>query len=479
MIPNPPLPDPTQIRIAGGSFRDPSGYVFRAGDRIFRTVNPIAAEPFAALEASGLIRDLEHAGLILPAAVVPLQPALEHAFAGARGETPVRLIEHPLVPLITYPYEWCFSQLKDAALAHLDLQITALDRGFVLSDATPYNMQFWQGRAVHIDTLSLRPYREGELWQGYNQFCRLFLAPLLIEAWAGVGFQPLLRGKIEGIALAEAAALLPKRRLFTSMQGFLHVHLHGKSESSASSSRKGGTGGQGSMQKSRYSALLTELRHFVAGLASAKRSKSFWEEYATVNSYSDAMRERKAAIVRDFVSRHSVRSVVDIGGNTGDYSMAALEAGAENALVLDGDNDSVEIAYERSKRRIPGLQAFLVDIADPSPGIGWQNRERDPLPQRIHSDGVLGLAVIHHMCIGRNIPLRSAVHWLVSLAPRGIIEFVPKTDAMVKQMLSARDDVFSDYDHGHFLAYLGEVATVGAPTAIEGTERTFVEFGPR
>jgi ribosomal protein L11 methylase PrmA len=478
MIPNPALPDATQIRIAGGSFRDPSGYVFRAGDRIFRTVNPVAAEPFAALEASGLIADLERAGLILPAAIVPLQPALEHAFAGARGETPVRLIEHPLIPLITYPYEWCFSQLKDAALAHLDLQIAALDRGFVLSDATPYNVQFWQGRAVHIDTLSLRPYREGELWQGYNQFCRLFLAPLLLEAWAGVGFQPLLRGKIEGIVLAEAAALLPKRKLFTSMQGFLHVYLHGKSEASASSSRKGDTG-QRSMQKSRYSALLRELRHFIAGLSSAKRSKSFWEEYATVNSYSDTMRERKAAIVRGFVSRNRVRSVVDVGGNTGNYSIAALEAGAENALVLDGDNDSVEIAYERSKQRIPGLQAFLVDVADPSPGIGWQNRERDPLRQRLRAEGILALAVIHHMCIGRNIPLRSAVHWLASLAPRGIIEFVPKADAMVAQMLSARDDLFSDYDLDHFLAYLGEVAAVGAPTAIEGSTRTFVEFGPR
>jgi len=478
MIPSPVLPDPTEIRRAGGSFRDPSGHVFRAGDRIFRTVNPVAAEPFAALQASGLIAELEQAGLILPAAIVPLQAALERAFAGARGETPVRLIEHPVIPLITYPYEWCFSQLKDAALAHLDLQVAALDRGFVLSDATPYNMQFWQGRAVHIDTLSLRPYREGELWQGYNQFCRLFLAPLLLEAWAGVGFQPLLRGRIEGMTLVEAAALLPRRKLFTSMQAFLHVHLHGKAEAAASSSRSGAAAAKRSMPKSRYRALVTELRHFIAGLSSAKRSKSFWEEYATVNSYSDAMRERKAAIVRDFVSGNRIGSIVDIGGNTGDYSLAALEAGAEHALVLDGDNDSIEMAYERSKRH-PGLQAFLVDVADPSPGLGWQNRERDPLAERIRADGVLALAVIHHLCIGRNIPLRSAVHWLAGLAPRGIIEFVPKADAMVAQMLSARDDVFGDYDLEHFLAHLGEVATVRSSTAIEGAVRTVVEFGPR
>jgi ribosomal protein L11 methylase PrmA len=321
------------------------------------------------------------------------------------------------------------------------------------------------------------------LWQGYNQFCRLFLAPLLLEAWSGVAFQPFLRGRIEGIPLAEAARMLPKRKLFTSLQAFMHISLHGKAEAGASSSMKGDKrNAPAVLPKGRYMALLRELRHFIEGLSSSRRAKSFWEAYAAVNSYSDDMKLKKAGVVGDFVRRNAIASVVDIGGNTGDYSKAALEAGARSALVLDGDNDSIEIAYQRSKAGVAGLSACLVDVADPSPGMGWNGKERDSLTARVGADAVLALAVIHHLCIGRNIPLRSAVQWLVSIAPKGIIEFVPKSDPMVVQMLSSRDDVFHDYDLDHFLAYLGETASVVSETHMEGGDRVFVEYadgGPR
>lgn len=477
MIPDPGLPDPAEIRIVGGSFRDPSGYVFKAGERIFRSVNPPAAESFAALERSGLPDMLAEARLALPARAVSLPRGLEHAFAGRRGEKPAALIEHPLVPFITYPYEWCFSQLKDAALAHLDLQIKALENGFTLSDATPYNMQFHEGRPVHIDILSLRPYREGELWQGYNQFCRMFLAPLLVEAWTGVGFQPLLRGCIDALPVSEVSNLLPKRKIFTSPQAFMHIYLQGRAETKISSTHSTAAGSAGgSMSRGRYLALLSELRRFVASLRSGKRSKSFWKDYAAINSYSADQRAGKAALVAAFAGRTGIRSLVDIGGNTGDYSKAALDGGAEAAIVLDGDNDSVELAYERAKNGLGGLSAWLVDIADPSPARGWDGRERERLTDRLQVDGMLALAVIHHMCIGRNIPLREAVRWLTCLAPRGMIEFVPKSDPVVKQMLSGRDDPFHDYGLDHFLSFLRAQAKIVARTPIENSERILVEY---
>jgi ribosomal protein L11 methylase PrmA len=480
MIPDPGLPDPAEIRIVGGSFRDPSGYVFRAGERVFRSINPSGAENFDALRKSGLLDLLVESRLALPARIVDLPPGAERAFAGRRGEMPTALIEHPLVPFITYPYEWCFSQLKDAALAHLDLQIKALESGFALSDATPYNMQFHEGRPVHIDVLSLRPYRQGELWQGYNQFCRMFLAPLLVEAWTGTGFQPLLRGRIDALPMAEISNLLPRRKIFASLQAFIHVYLQGRAEAVSSSSRTdGAVEASRPLPRSRYLALLGELRRFIMRLDSRKRSKSFWKDYAAINSYSDETRIRKAAIVRDFVAGAKVRHIVDIGGNTGDYSRAALEAGAETAIVLDGDNDSIETAYQRVKAGLDGLSAWLSDITDPSPALGWNGRERESLTDRLRADGVLALAVIHHMCIGRNIPLREAAHWLVGLAPRGIIEFVPKSDGMVKRMLSGRDDPFHDYDLEHCLGYIGEVAEITRRSGIEGSDRVFIEYGRR
>lgn len=478
MIPDPRLPDPAHIRIVGGSFRDPSGYVFRAGDRIFRSVNPLAEKNFAMLENSGLLERLAEAGLALPARAVALQTGMERAFAGPRGEVPSRLIEHPLVSFITYPYEWCFSQLQDAALSHLDLQIMALENGFVLSDATPYNMQFHNGRPVHIDTLSLRPYREGEPWLGYNQFCRMFLAPLLVEAWTGAGFQPLLRGRIDALPIPEIVNLLPRHKLFGSPQGFIHIYLQGRAEAKFSSSRTDRMSPVRPLPKGRYLALLGELRRFVAALRSGKRPRSFWNNYAEINSYSACSRAGKAELVAGFVRRTGIRALVDIGGNTGDYACAALDAGAQSAIVLDGDNDSVETAYGRAKAGCRGLSAWLVDIADPSPALGWDGHERERLTDRLRADGLLALAVIHHMCIGRNIPLRDAVRWLVGLAPCGIIEFVPKSDPMVVQMLSGRDDLFRDYDLDRFLSCIKEQAGIVACTRTEGSERVFVEYGP-
>jgi hypothetical protein len=341
-------------------------------------------------------------------------------------------------------------------------------------------MQFHVGRPVHIDILSLRAYHEGELWQGYNQFCRMFLAPLLVEAWTGVGFQTLLRGRIDALPIADISNLLSRRRMFTSLQAFIHVYLQGRAETKSSSSVVSGrVTANRPLPRSRYLALLSELRRFIARLESRKRSKSFWKDYAAINSYSDETRSRKVSIVRDFVAGAGARRIVDIGGNTGDYSRAALEAGAGTAIVLDGDNDSVEAAYQRAKAGLDGLSAWLVDITDPSPALGWNGRERESLTERLRADGMLALAVIHHMCIGRNIPLRDAVHWLVGLAPRGIIEFVPKTDAMVKQMLSGRDDPFHDYDLEHCLGYINEVAEIARRSDIEGSDRVFIEYARR
>ena len=211
-----------------GSFRDPGGYVFTQGDRVIRAVMPVAADRFKSVFDSGIIQELSKAGLMIECEAIAASPATLETYRGARGETAAALYAHPKVPLISYPYEWVFSQLKDAALAHLKVQIFALKRGYELSDATAYNMQFVNGKPIHIDVMSLQPYTDGAHWAGYNQFCRQFLLPLLLEAWAGVSFQPLYRGSVAGISFEDALSILPRRKLFTSMSGLMHVYLHGR-----------------------------------------------------------------------------------------------------------------------------------------------------------------------------------------------------------------------------------------------------------
>jgi ribosomal protein L11 methylase PrmA len=453
-----------------GSFRDPSGYVFVGKTHVLRTVNPAAAANFRAVIETGALNILAEKGHLLPSEPITIKTDMAAALTGPRGDMPEMAIRQPRLPMISYPFEWTFSQLKDAALSHLDLQIAAFDLGLVLSDATPYNMQFHNGRVVHIDTLSLRPYRPGEIWVGYNQFTRLFLLPLLLEAWRGVPFQPCLRGQMEGVSLTDARQLLPAAKRYLSLTGLMHVTLQERAGRGSGSSQQGINVNKANLPRARFRALLTEMRVAVSALKSARRTATFWSTYAGINTYSGDMQSVKTRFVQDLVRRHAIRSIWDVGGNTGDYAAAALAAGATNAVVLDGDLDSLEQAYQRRKQALPDLLPLYVDCADPTPNQGWNQSERSGLRERAQVDAVLALALVHHLAIGRNIPLKAVIDWFVDLAPNGIIEFVPKSDPMVRQMLQARDDVFLDYDEAHFRTYLSARAEITA-------EHRFAENG--
>lgn len=370
-------------------------------------------------------------------------------FLGARGEQIVAVFEHPRIPFISYPYEWTFSQLKDAALTHLDLQLIAFEHGFVLSDATAYNIQFLSGRPIHIDCMSLRRYSEGQVWEGYNQFCRQFLLPLLIEAWSGCAFQPMLRGSLEGISFSDALAILPRFQLFTSPSALMHVYLHGKAINTKSASA---TGLQSAtkLRAGSYKAILKQLRDFISGLKSRKRPVSFWNDYAFSNSYSESMRRTKLSFVKQWAASCKPKMLLDIGGNTGDYSLAAVDGGADSCVILDSDLDSVDIAYLRFKNSGTQIFPLLMNFLDPTPDMGWRQCERKGIESRARADGVIALALIHHLVISGNVPLRDAVHWIMGMAPKGIIEFVPKQDPMVTGLLSTREDIYTDYTEEMF-----------------------------
>jgi ribosomal protein L11 methylase PrmA len=463
-----------------GSFRDPSAYVFSDGQRIIRAIMPVADTSFRATVASGIVDRLAKRGLILPCTEIEADAEMLARFAGPRGDVAAALYEQPRIPFISYPYEWSFSQLKDAALAHLDLQLAALDEGFVLSDASAYNMQFVNARPVHIDVMSLRPYREGQHWEGYNQFCRQFLLPLLIEAWTGLSFQPLYRGSINGISFGDALAVLPRRKLLLSAGGLMHVYLQGRAINAASATTKALERKVSPMTKTRYRSLIEHLRGFVATLSSKKRPASFWKEYATRNSYTDDMRQTKLGFVADWARSARPGTIVDIGGNTGDFSMAAIgSGGVTSSVVLDGDLDAIEQAYRMGRASDRAILPLLMNLADPTPDLGWRQRERKGLAARTDTGGVLALAVIHHMVIGSNLPLSQVIDWLVDLAPVGIIEFVPKTDRMVTEMLLHREDVFSDYDEKTFRSIITARCRVTAEHRFEANGRLLLAFDRR
>lgn len=439
--------------VEAGSFRDPGGRVFRAGEAILRTVTDAAAENFAAVSQSGIMRRLADAGKLVDFADVTDQ-------APAYGLDAAKyVLSHPRIPFISYPYEWSFSLHKAAALAHLDLHLSLLKDGFTLSDATAYNIQFDGVRPVFIDHLSIRPYQDGEIWAGHRQFCMQFLNPLLM--WSMLDLQPSqwFRGSLEGIAPEDLAKLVPLRKRL-NLTVLTHViaqaAMQNRSVKTTTGSARYRTA---KLPRTGFEGMLHGLRSHIAKLE-VPSHRTVWGDYAENTSYSTPEMEAKHRFVQEMVAAVQPDLLYDIGCNSGDYSISALEAGAKSVIGFDFDQGALEVAYRRSKEKNLNFLPLWLDAANPSPSQGWGQAERMGFSGRAAPEALLALAVIHHIAIGRNVPLDMATDWLVSHAPKGVIEFPHKADPMVQTLLAQRDDIFPHYDKDNFAQILGSRARI-------------------
>jgi SAM-dependent methyltransferase len=365
------------------------------------------------------------------------------------------VLRHERVPFVSYPYEWPFGMLKAAALLELDLLLAALDEGLVLKDASPYNVQWRGSRPVFVDVGSFERLREGEPWAGYRQFCTLVLYPLLLQAYKGVPFQPWLRGSLEGIEPSEMRALLGFRDRFR--RGVLtNVVLHARLES-----RYANREVKTDLKKAGFHAELIranarKLRKLVERLDWSP-VRTAWSGYGEANPYDEADAAAKEAFVAEASAARRRRLVWDLGCNDGRYTRIAARA-AEYAVGVDGDTAVVEALYralrdEGSERILP----LVGDIADPSPGLGWRGVERTPLADRGSPDLTLCLALVHHVALSSNVPLRSFLDWLAELESELVIELPTRDDPMVQRLLARKGpDANPDYDTETFERALAE-----------------------
>jgi ribosomal protein L11 methylase PrmA len=453
-----------------GSFRDPGGRVFAHAGRIFRAIMAPAADDYRRFRASGLEAALVDAGRLI--ASVEVDPT------SATAAAPM-VVEHPQLEMISYPYEWSFALLRRAALHHLDLQIDALAAGFVLSDASAYNIQFIGTRAIFIDPLSITPYEEDTPWTAHRQFCMQFLNPLILSSRLGIAPNAWFRGSLEGIAPEELAPLL-RWRDHASWTMLSHVRLQAAMQtrltrSDASSARVR----EARLPRASFLALLKDLRHFIAK-SRAPSSATVWNGYADDNSYAASAREQKRAFVSRTVAALRPALLVDLGCNTGDYAVAALEAGAKRVIGFDFDHGALDGAVARADAAdLPFLPLWL-DAANPSPAQGWAERERKGLAERLSgADAVVALAFVHHLAIGRNVPLDMVIDWIIGLAPAGVIEFAGKDDPMVQALLAQRRDIFADYHEEAALAAIGARATIVERLRVNEGRRLLVRFDRR
>lgn len=437
-----------------GSFRDPSGTVYTSSDRILRTVMPgRAAERYRAVRESGLLRELAERGYLLPAQEIDKPPF--EIMAGA-----AHVLLSPRLPFVSYPYEWSFALHRKAALLHLDLHLAALERGFTLSDASAYNVQFQGVSPVFIDHLSLRPYTEGEVWTAHRQFCMQFLNPLLCHSVLKFAPNALFRGSLEGIEPEFLAPLLPLRSKL-SWTVLVHVAMQAAFQRRASSSKVGGSRRLRSVSVSKPAmiGMLQGLRRSIAAMKGPSGA-TVWSDYAGSNSYSAAEADAKRRFVAQMAGAVRPGLMLDLGCNTGEYSQVALEAGAEQVIGFDFDHGALDQAVSRAEAGKLHFLPLWLDAANPSPNQGWAQTERLGLAERLRADAVIALALAHHLAISRNVPLESVVEWIVGLAPVGVIEFPDKSDPMVQRLLALREDIFPEYDHEHFLEHVGRCARI-------------------
>jgi hypothetical protein len=441
---------------------------------VFRTLSAAGLEEWRAVAERPLWRELQEERRVVATeeAALDVYPDL---LAGAAAG----VLRHERVPFVSYPYEWPFSMLKDAALLQLELNRRALRAGLALKDATPYNVQWRGARPLFIDVGSFERLRRDEPWAGYRQFCMLFLYPLMLQAYKDLPFHAPLRGSLDGIAPAEARALLAGERF---RKGVLsNVLAHARLESRYAGAEGGAVKRdleRAGFNEELLAANFAKLEKLVRRLE-WEPGETAWTGYGEDNTYDAAAADAKAAFVREAAARRRAALAWDAGCNDGRYARVAAES-ADLVVAFDADHATVEALYRRLREEgREDVLPLVMSVTDPSPDRGWRGRERASLERRGTPELVLCLALVHHVCIAGNVPVRELLDWLGSLGARLVIEFPDRSDPMVQRLLGGkRAGSNPDYERAAFERALEERFTVDRSAAVTDT-RTLYEAQPR
>lgn len=444
-----------------GSYKDPSGYVFMKDSQIFRRVNKCYLDIYRQVRDSGLIQELIDKGLL-----INHEEVQEDC-----GEDPYIIIKPRMIGFISYPYEWSFSQLKDAALATLEIQRIAISHGFTLKDAHGFNIQFYRGIPVFIDTLSFDRW-DRTPWVAYRQFCESFLVPLALMRYRSPYLNCMLTRFLNGIPLEIGSGLLPMRTKL-SISLLMHVHLHagrkaneGKSADASLKLRL-----NRGFSKESMLGLCMSLEKAVRNL-SLPKIDSVWDDYYQSSCiYSEAAFEQKRQFIDSILQDHRPSIVWDLGCNTGEFSLLSANY-SDLVVAIDSDHACVERLYQQCKsEHIANILPLQMDLVNPSPAVGWDLQERMSLHERGGCDLALALALIHHLCISANIPLEYVARFMGRVSRRLIIEFIPKEDPQVQLLLASREDIFTGYNRETFESAFSKYFRILRANELFGTSR--------
>jgi hypothetical protein len=443
-----------------GSFRDPSGFLFRRNQILYRQVNEVYKDDYNHLMQSGLYQQLVESHLLIKHQEVDIPPA--------DSSTAYKIIKPDPVSFISYPYEWCFSQLKDAALRTIRIQKIATKFGMSLKDASGYNIQFEKGKPLFIDTLSFEILEPGRPWIAYRQFCQHFLGPLLLMAYKDTRLNHLLKSFIDGIPLDLTSKMLPFYTFFIP-RTVMHIHAHAFSQRHFASKRIQLK--EKRMSHRSYVGLIENLES-ATEKTKLRLKKTEWASYYQETNYSPEAFEHKKRLLEEFLTVIRPKEVWDLGANIGIFSRIASSKGIRT-ISFDMDPVAVEKNYQEcASKEEKHILPLLFDLTNPSPAVGWANEERMSLVQRGPTDTVFALALLHHLAISNNLPFARIASFFSKLCKSLIIEFIPKTDSQTQRLLFSREDIFDQYKQPFFEREFSEFFKIERKVSIKDSERT-------
>ncbi len=455
------------------SFRDSAGSIFYFEDNVLRVLDTEGDKRIDFLKKNDLISKSVSRKFLISSNITD---KYDTKIDNNEKKT---VIEHKKIQYISYPYEWCFEQLKDAALHHLDFHLFLLDNGATLIDGSAYNIQFEGTHPIFIDILSIKEYSDGEYWIAHKQFCENFLNPLILKSKKGIDFNNWFKGNLEGIDTKDINSLLGFLDLFSFniltnvvlMNYFDKKALKKKNIDFKNLKNK-------KLPKKTFISILKNLKKFIEKLK-PKKKRTTWDEYSVSNTYDFDEEKKKKEIVKNFVIQNKFNMMADIGCNDGVYSKISLESGCKLVVGFDYDLNSIEKGYIRAKKENFNFLPLYLDASNPSTNLGWNERERKGFKKRVNFDGLIALAFEHHLSIAKNIPLNQTVNWLIDLAPRGLIEFIPKNDETIKKMLMLKGDIFKSYNEQNFKNLILKRAEIISEEIVSQSGRKLIEYKVR
>ena len=451
-----------------GSYKDPKGYIYykKNSNSIFRRITKYGSNSFLELEKSGIYKKAASKNFLI---------GYKKKLQSKNSEIE---LEHPKIPYLSYSHEWTFSQLKKTALFHLDFHLFLLKNDFTLSDANTHNVQFIGNKPIFIDILSIIPFKKGALWDGYQQFCESFLFPLIICALKKIPINKISQGYLNGIPLEDTYSLLSTMQRLKFFN-FLHITLptiiNKKIDPKKIHSKIKDTKG---LTKEKLTLLIAQIKNHIVKLKDPFLNiDSVWNDYESNNYYGAGDVAKKEKIIGQVIKKNKPKMLFDLGCNAGNFSKVALKSGAKYVVGFDFDIGALSKAFERSVNSKLNFLPLYFDATLPSTNAGWFESERMGFMNRSKDcDFVLALALEHHLIISKNIPIESFVDWLTNISHNGIVEFVPKNDQAVIELLRNREDIFYNYSVEVFERLLSKKVKIANRHIISESGRVLFEF---